>query len=73
MSDLQTAQTSLLSLDESFADKRSISSTLVNLAKTGDLKLDKLITKKFKLEEINDVAKAMEKREIQGRWVCEID
>ena len=46
---------------------------LVNLAKTGNLKLDKLVTKKFKMEEINDVAKAMEKREIQGRWVCEID
>ena len=35
-----------------------------------DLKLDKLITKKFKLEEINDVADAMVKRQIHGRWVC---
>ena len=46
---------------------------LVDLATTGTLKLDKLITNKFKLNEINDVAKAMEKREIEGRWVCEID
>ena len=35
--------------------------------------LDKLITKKFKLEEINDVADAMVKRRINGRWVCELD
>ena len=46
---------------------------LVTLAGTGDLKLDKLISNRFKLEEINDVAKAMEKREIEGRWVCVID
>lgn len=46
---------------------------MTNLAKTHDLKLDKLITKKFKLEEINDVAEAMEKRQIKGRWVCEFD
>jgi Zn-dependent alcohol dehydrogenase len=38
-----------------------------------DLKLDKLITKKFKLEEINDVADAMVKRQIHGRWVCAWD
>jgi Zn-dependent alcohol dehydrogenase len=44
---------------------------LVDLALKGDLKLDKLISKKFKLEEINDVAEAMKKRQIRGRWVCE--
>jgi S-(hydroxymethyl)glutathione dehydrogenase/alcohol dehydrogenase len=38
-----------------------------------DLKLDKLVTKKFKLEEINDVADAMVKRQIRGRWVCAWD
>ena len=38
-----------------------------------DLKLDKLVTKKFKLEEINDVADAMVKRQIHGRWVCAWD
>jgi Zn-dependent alcohol dehydrogenase len=45
----------------------------VNLAKTGDLKLDKLVSKKFKLEDINEVAEAMIKRQIKGRWVCEWD
>jgi Zn-dependent alcohol dehydrogenase len=34
------------------------------------LKLDKLITKKFKVEQINDVANAMVKKQIKGRWVC---
>jgi Zn-dependent alcohol dehydrogenase len=37
----------------------------------GDFKVNQLITKKFKLEEINDVAEAMNKRQIIGRWVCE--
>ena len=37
----------------------------------GELKLDKLITKKFKVEEINEVAEAMKRREIIGRWVCD--
>jgi Zn-dependent alcohol dehydrogenase len=46
---------------------------LVTLAKTGDLKLDKLVTNKFKLKDINEVADAMIKREIKGRWVCEWD
>ncbi len=45
----------------------------VELAMKGDLKLEKLITKKFKLEEINDVTDAMIKRRITGRWVCEFD
>jgi D-arabinose 1-dehydrogenase-like Zn-dependent alcohol dehydrogenase len=31
------------------------------------------VTKKFKLEEINDVADAMVKRQIHGRWVCAWD
>ena len=37
----------------------------------GEYKVDKLFTKKFKLEEINDVADAMRQRQIVGRWVCE--
>jgi len=45
---------------------------LVDLAMRGDLKLDKLVTKKFKLEAINDVAEAMIKRQVTGRWVCEL-
>ncbi|MFH0822112.1 MAG: Zn-dependent alcohol dehydrogenase [Pseudomonadota bacterium] len=46
---------------------------LLDLAATGALKLDKLISKYFKLEEINDVVDAMERREIVGRWVCKWD
>lgn len=46
---------------------------LSELAIRGDLKLDKLITKHFKLEEINEVAEAMRRREIIGRWVCDLD
>jgi Zn-dependent alcohol dehydrogenase len=34
------------------------------------LKLDKIITRKFKIEEINDVVDAMLKKQVQGRWVC---
>lgn len=46
---------------------------LINMAMKEDLKLDKLISKKFKLEQINDVADAMVKRQIKGRWVCAWD
>lgn len=46
---------------------------LTDLAMAGDLKVDKLTSNKFKLEEINDVADAMIKRQIRGRWVCEFD
>ena len=46
---------------------------LIDLAMAGDLKVDKLTSNKFKLEEINDVADAMIKRQIRGRWVCEFD
>jgi len=46
---------------------------LIELTMKGDLKLDKLVTKKFRLEEINYVAEAMIKRQITGRWVCEFD
>ena len=45
--------------------------TLADMAMKGDFELDKLISKKFKIEEINDVGDAMEKRQIIGRWVCE--
>ena len=34
------------------------------------LKLEKLITRKFKVEEINDVVDAMARRQVNGRWVC---
>ena len=42
-----------------------------DMAMKGDLMLDKLITKKFKVEEINDVVEAMKNRQIIGRWVCD--
>jgi len=45
----------------------------IHMATTHDLKLDKLVTNKFKLEDINDVADKMYKRQIQGRWVCAWD
>ncbi len=35
--------------------------------------LNKLITKRFRLEEINEVHAAMRERRILGRWVCEFD
>jgi len=43
---------------------------LIHTGMTHDLKLDKLVTNKFKLEDINDVAEKMHKRQIHGRWVC---
>jgi S-(hydroxymethyl)glutathione dehydrogenase / alcohol dehydrogenase len=43
---------------------------LTHMAMAYDLKLDKLVTNKFKLEDINDVADKMKKRQIRGRWVC---
>ena len=46
---------------------------LVQLAMNSDLKLDKLVTNKFKLEDINDVADQMHKRQIRGRWVLAWD
>jgi len=45
----------------------------MDMAVTKDLKLDKLITNYFKLDEINEVAEKMLKREIKGRWVCKWD
>jgi S-(hydroxymethyl)glutathione dehydrogenase/alcohol dehydrogenase len=47
--------------------------TLADMAMNGDFELDKLISKKFKVEEINEVTEAMGKRQIIGRWVCEWD
>ena len=45
----------------------------VQMAMTQDLKVDKLVTNKFKLDDINDVVEAMKKRQIRGRWVCAFD
>lgn len=46
---------------------------IVHMTKTHDLKLDKLVTNTFKLEDINDVADKMLKRQVRGRWVCAWD
>ena len=45
--------------------------TFADMAMKGEFMLDRLISKKFKLEEINDVVEAMKKHQIVGRWVCE--
>jgi D-arabinose 1-dehydrogenase-like Zn-dependent alcohol dehydrogenase len=37
------------------------------------MKLDKLVTHKFKLEDINNVAEKMRARQVRGRWVCAFD
>jgi S-(hydroxymethyl)glutathione dehydrogenase/alcohol dehydrogenase len=42
-----------------------------DMAMKGDLMLDKLISKKFKIEDINNVVEAMKNRQIIGRWVCD--
>jgi hypothetical protein len=46
---------------------------LTHLAMTQDLKLDKLVTEKFGLDQINDVAEKMLKRQMRGRWVLAWD
>jgi Zn-dependent alcohol dehydrogenase len=46
---------------------------LCDVAMTGEMKLDTIIEGKFKLEQLNDIAERMEKRELNGRWVCEWD
>jgi S-(hydroxymethyl)glutathione dehydrogenase/alcohol dehydrogenase len=45
----------------------------VHMAMTQDMKLDKLVTNKFRLEDINDVVEKMDKRQVSGRWVCAFD
>ena len=44
---------------------------LADMAMKGEFMLDRLINKKFKLEQINDVVEAMKRHQIIGRWVCE--
>jgi Zn-dependent alcohol dehydrogenase len=46
---------------------------IVHTAMTQDLKLDKLVTHKFKLEDLNDVVEKMKNRQLRGRWVCAFD
>ena len=44
---------------------------MADMAMRGELELGKLVTKFFRIEEINDVYEAMDKRQIVGRWVCD--
>lgn len=44
-----------------------------NMIKSGDLPMNKLIGRKFKLEDINDAVEAMKNNSIIGRWICEWD
>ena len=46
---------------------------LCDLAMTGDMKIDKIIEGQFKIDQLNDIAERMEKRQLSGRWVCEWD
>jgi Zn-dependent alcohol dehydrogenase len=46
---------------------------LVALSLKGHLMVEKFTSNKFRVEEINDVAKALERREIMGRRVCQWD
>lgn len=46
---------------------------LVDLATTGVFKLDKLVSRRIKLEQINEAAEAMLHRRIAGRWVIVIE
>jgi S-(hydroxymethyl)glutathione dehydrogenase/alcohol dehydrogenase len=45
----------------------------VDMVMRGEYKLDKLISRRFKLDEINDVAEAISKRQVIGRWVCSFE
>jgi Zn-dependent alcohol dehydrogenase len=45
----------------------------VHMAMTQDMKIDKLVANKFKLEDINDVAEKMHARQVHGRCVCAFD
>ena len=45
---------------------------IVDQVVRGDyIDLNKLISRKFKIDEINDVYNAMTERKIIGRWICE--
>ncbi len=45
----------------------------VDLAMSGDMMLDSIIDGYFRLEELNDIRERMERRELNGRWVCKWD
>jgi Zn-dependent alcohol dehydrogenase len=43
---------------------------MADMVMDGKYNLSKLITKRFKLEQINEVYEAGFKRQIIGRWIC---
>ena len=43
------------------------------LAMRGDMMLDTIIEGHFRLEELDDIRERMERRELNGRWVCKFD
>jgi Zn-dependent alcohol dehydrogenase len=45
----------------------------VELAMRGDMMLDTIVEGHFKLEELNDIRERMERRELNGRWVCKFE
>jgi Zn-dependent alcohol dehydrogenase len=45
----------------------------VELAMKGDMMLDTIIEGYFKLEELDDIREKMERRELNGRWICKWD
>ena len=46
---------------------------LCDLSMTGDMKIDKIIEGTFRIDQLNDIAERMEKRQLSGRWVCAWD
>ena len=46
---------------------------LIDVLATGEMKIDKIIEGKFKIDQINEIAERMEARQLSGRWVCEWD
>ena len=46
---------------------------MADMVVEGRYNLSKLISRKFKLEQINEAYDALIKRQIVGRWVCAFD
>jgi Zn-dependent alcohol dehydrogenase len=46
---------------------------LIERAMAGELMIDTIIEGYFKLDELNDIAEKMERRELGGRWICKLE
>lgn len=53
--------------------REDLSKYMDMIARGDYISMGKLITKRFKLDEINDVHQAMTEHRIVGRWVCEFE